>query len=195
MEGEKSETVSVGETCRDLTENAGAIAAWVLAPVVPLPSCLILDKIPYSVYKSKGCHMCWLKKDVCGNAFKEYKALSRFQTSLVIFFYYSRKFSWAWENISFIFHVFHRPKQRRQQGTLSPSSYVWIPLGSEAAMVCSWSSSQKLTPRYGHSGAFSHGEKSVSQMFHWWSGSWVSLIKLGPSPHLLSKENIAHAYY
>lgn len=29
------------------------------------------------------------KKDVCGNAFKEYKALSRFQTSFGHFLYYS----------------------------------------------------------------------------------------------------------
>lgn len=94
---------------------------------------------------------------------------------------------WAWEN-TFHFSCFPS-SQRRQQGTLSHHVMYEFLWGTEAGwVVCSWSSSQKLTPRCGHSGVSRPRGEGSSQMIHWCSGDcWVSLIKLGPAPTYFPK--------
>lgn len=122
------------------------------------------------------------KKRCMWKCFENYKALSRFQTLLVIFLWHiTPVVFWAWK---YFFHFSCFPCVPNKEGNKDtfPSSYVWIPLGSEAGwVVCSWSSSQKVNSKIWTLRSYSHGGEERSQMFHWWSGScWVSLIKLGP---------------
>lgn len=134
MEGEKkSEMVSVEESTM---EGPGrkcwtSRATWVLVPVVPLSSCLILDKIPmvsaFSVVNQKVVICVDWKKMYVKMLWKSIKHYPDSRLLLIIFLITPGVF-WAWEN-TFHFSCFPSSQTKKATRDTFPSCYVWIPLG------------------------------------------------------------------
>lgn len=113
---------------------------------------------------------------------------------LLVIFLITPVVFWAWEN-TFHFSCFPSSQTKKATRDTFPSSYVWIPLGKwsrlsglflkQQSKVNSKIWTLRSYPAMGRR-AFSNVPLMVWQLLGFSYQTW-------PSPHLLSKENIAHA--
>lgn len=113
---------------------------------------------------------------------------------LLVIFLITPGVFWAWEN-TFHFSCFPSSQTKKATRDTFPSCYVWIPLGKWGRLSGLFLKQQpkvnsKMWTLRSHPATGRREFSNVPLMFWWLLGF---SYQTWPCPHLLSKENIAHA--